>query len=521
MKHLMILEVSQKQAYIFSSVELKDNIAHSEHICQVTDPEYFRMIAEREGFPFFPERSLVYSGGGHTVLEFDSGEEARDFAYLVSRTVKKEFPGIALFIKTMAYDQEKTPGENLKELSKKLEEKKAVRQASFGQGSFGIERIGGDLRKAVEAGDTVGKAERGKRILWKPRPEPGREGFLWEGELPKRFDQLGNVKNQSSFIAVVHIDGNSMGKRVEEIRKANEGKDWDEYKEALKTFSQSVDAQFKCAYWEMMEQIRLNLEGGVREKLDLPEGCFPVRKIILAGDDVCFVAEGRIGLEAARIFIEKLSAKANCQDGKSYRACAGVAIVHQKYPFYKAYELSEMLCANAKSFVASYQEKGGASVIDWHIEFGELADSVEELREAYETRDGKRLELRPYLLSADQKVWESERERRYDRFRQLMVKIQNEQIAYARGKFKNLREALKAGEKEAEYYLKSNLIHELALVGYEREIRTDRLFQGEGLERKIFVKTQDGKERSLYFDAIELLDAFIPLDGMGADGEEH
>lgn len=66
---------------------------------------------------------------------------------------------------------------------------------------------------------------------------------------------------------------------------------------------------------------------------DTKQPYFPVRNIILAGDDVCFVTEGRIGVECARIFLEKIWGKVNSVDNKNYSACAGVAIVHQKYPF--------------------------------------------------------------------------------------------------------------------------------------------------------------------------------------------
>lgn len=147
MRYLMILEVSQKQAYIFSSNKLKENIEHSENICQVTDIRYFQTIADMAGIPFSEEGNLVYSGGGHTVLEFEDKETAKSFAYAVSRTVRQEFAEIALFIKVMQYDESRTPGENLEQLTKELEVKKSVRKASFHQGSFGVERIEASARK--------------------------------------------------------------------------------------------------------------------------------------------------------------------------------------------------------------------------------------------------------------------------------------------------------------------------------------------------------------------------------------
>lgn len=506
MRYLMILEVSRKQAYIFSSNKLKDNIRHSENICQVTDPKYLESVAGKAGMPFSPEANLVYSGGGHTVLEFKGEKEAKSFAYEVSKTVMRDFPGMELFISTKPYNEQDGPGRNLELLAKALEEKKAFRSSSFRQGTFGVEKMDASSRKVKPL------VKQEKSISWKGQEEYVPEGY----RMPWRFEDLGNSKHISSFIAVVHIDGNAMGKRVEQLRKDHEADSWDLYKEAFQKFSDSVDRDFKSSYREMTDRVAESLKNGAGEELDLEENYFPVRQIILAGDDVCFVTEGRIGLEAARIFIEQLSKKCNDQDHGGYEACAGVAIVHQKYPFYKAYELAEMLCSNAKRSIAEYGTESKACAIDWHIEFGEIADSIDSLRKNYITADGCRLELRPYLLSAADDVMQKESCRIYKRFRDFLLFIQCEDQSYARGKLKELREALKEGEIASEYYLKSNLLWEMAMTVYndvyKEELDTSRVFSGEGLERRIFIETSDGERRSLYFDGIEMADTFVALD---------
>ena len=82
-RHLMILEVSQKQAYIFGSRKLSDNIRRSEEIRFVTNDgiDYrnrggdgkdwasadFFQLACPEGYS--GETNFVYAGGGHTVLQ--------------------------------------------------------------------------------------------------------------------------------------------------------------------------------------------------------------------------------------------------------------------------------------------------------------------------------------------------------------------------------------------------------------------------------------------------------------------
>lgn len=509
MRYLMILEVSQKQAYIFSSTKLQENVANSEAICKVTDSKYFQKLSEEHIVDFDIQRNLVYSGGGHTILEFSDEKQARRFAFHVSKAVKREFHNMELFVKIKEYDDHCTPGGNLKQLSEELEKKKSVRQASFHQGTFGVEKPDTTLRKPVAKVSNI------LHIDWKLDQEYVPEGF----HPVQAFGDLGNQKDESSFIAVVHIDGNAMGKRVEKLRSQNENATWETYKSILKCFSDSVDEDFKTAYKEMADEIKNAINQGKLEKLELRNHAFPVRRIILAGDDVCFVTEGHIGIEAARIFLNKLSKKINKQDHEGYTACAGVAIVHQKSPFYKAYEIAEMLCSNAKKYLASFQDNISDSgskgcAIDWHIEYGTGMDNLSEIRKMYDTNDHNRLELRPYLISGEE-LMKSDPYRKYDEFKKFIELLERDisQEKISRGKVKELRSALKEGEQSAVYFMKSNRIEDLTYFEHEgKAIDVEKIKSGQGLDRKVFVETADGVRRSLLFDAIEMMDTYISLE---------
>ena len=266
----------------------------------------------------------------------------------------------------------------------------------------------------------------------------------------------------------------------------------------------------------MTDEVCKNIENGNLKTLNIKK--FPVRRIITAGDDICFVTEGRIGIECAVSFIRALGKKINSEDKTGYAACGGIAVVHQKYPFYKAYELAEMLCSNAKKFGASLSEDGTGrdiSAIDWHIEFGEIKDTLEEIRQDYQTLDGKRMELRPYIVSASDKIMKKETIRRYENFKKLILAIQDEKIAYARGKMKELRTVLKEGETASAFFTKFNKLDEIALEGYQgiyKEVSTDKIASGQGLERKLFVRTQDNVERAAIFDALEAWDTYIGFE---------
>lgn len=516
MKHtLVMLEVSQKQAYIFGSNKLKDNIINSAVIAWVMSPEYFEEVINDKN-SFDKEKNLVYSGGGHIILEFAEKIQAIGFIKKITFQIRKDYPKIEIFAICEEYDSDDL-GKSIKDLTGKLENKKSYRLSAFHQGTFGIEKIDSTTLTPV----LVNKG--------KTKEMPKQEEEVDKKLSPKgyhrvdKFDELGGSKNTSNFIAVVHIDGNAMGKRVENLYKENKNTSWEEYKKKLQRFSSSIDEDFKDAYQEMVKQVSMNIANGRLDALDLT--CcekenynFPVRRIITAGDDICFVAEGRIGIECAVSFIHALNKKINAEDNCGYAACGGIAIVHQKYPFYKAYELAELLCSNAKKFGASLSEDGSGkdiSAIDWHIEFGEMKDTLEEIREHYWTLDGRRMELRPYIVSASSEIMKKEKIRRYENFKKLITAIQKEEISYARGKMKELRNVLKQGKESTASFIKFNKIDQIALESYQgiyEDVTTEKIGSGQGLERKIFIKTNDEIERATIFDALEVWDTYIGFE---------
>ena len=511
-RYLTILEVSQKQAYIFASNRLQDNIINSAVIAWVMSPKYFEQKTKGEGL-FSPEDNLVYSGGGHTVLEFSSMEQARQFSRIITATIRKEYPGIEVFVKTVEYDGNKTAGENLKELTAALERKKALREAAFHQGSFGVEKIDSTTLTPIASDkqEQEGKMPEEERVIddMLSAKEYGYEKCL-------EFKELGGSKGKSNFIAVVHIDGNAMGKRVEKLYQKNRDASWDDYKRKLRQFSDAIDSDFKAAYKEMVQTVAKNLSEGRLAELNRTGKKFPVRRIITAGDDICFVSEGRIGVECAVAFIRALNRKINAEDKEGYAACAGVAIVHQKYPFYRAYELAEQLCSNAKRFGVAIDRNLGSEVssVDWHIEYGEMKDSLEEIREGYTTAEGNRLELRPYIVTAPEEVSAKEPYRQYDKFRALMKKLQSKELSYSRGRLKELRTVLKQGETATNHYIRFHKLEELTKDSYQgiyTEVDISGIGTGKQLESKVFLETRNGK-RAILFDVIELLDTFLELD---------
>ena len=556
---LVILEVSQKQGYIFSSRLLKDNVRHSQEIVLVTGSEsvadkrrFFRKAAGER----YQEDNLVSTGGGHTVLCFPEREQARTFVSLVTEEAMRRFHGMELYAAVMEYDSALDLGTNLDNLSKALERKKARRRASFGWRSVGVEKLDRESWQPLPIGAASRYDAQVEALIEEFDAQVGIPGWKY----PKDFKTLVNWEKhlstgktartgEENFLAVVHIDGNAMGARVRRLYEQFKKQDFDTSRTRLQTFSGGVQADFEAAFRDTAQALAEHCRKQAAPEAETLSGFLPIRPIILAGDDVTFVTAGRCGLACAQVFLKALAKRSNPEDGESYAACAGVALVHQKYPFHRAYDLAEELCEQAKRFVAEIDPDKGeigsdrgepgpdnesktqpgsrVSAMDWHIEFGQLKENLSELRKDYETEDGGKLELRPLLVTSpeaaaslpgvDQEAAEAVigGVRTWDFFRRMCRAIKGESGRMARGKIKNLREVLKQGEEESRFYLRDREIHDLLYHGLDAEYGDEafrkayeQIGKG-GVVKEVFRpvgKAGEQKSRCLFFDAIEVMD---------------
>lgn len=153
-------------------------------------------------------------------------------------------------------------------------------------------------------------------------------------------------------------------------------------------------------------------------------------------------------------------------------------------------------------------QKGVADLcaIDWHIEYGEMANGLAEIRNQYKNQDEYHLEARPYLVCGEKHLMELEPVRRYEYFKNYITAMQRKETI-ARSKLKELRGVLKQTRDAAELYREINLMDNIfwrACDDYHLK------------EKSVFYQTADGEMRSLVFDAIELMDAYLVLEQGGA-----
>lgn len=485
---LTILEVSKKQHYIFKTNRLKENIGASKIIDYITEKLPKKLYESNNG-------KHISTGGGSSIFYFESEEDSINFSKEYSLELLEKYPSLEFFLTHAKYDCYKDKIiEKIGEVLNKLEKKKSRREQYSYITDFGICEKCSSTRLPAIAIDSNSKG-RPISAEVKSKIEFNLEEDIDAPKYAVDIVDLGIKKNEKSYIAITHIDGNMMGKRVKKLReeymkkynKGNLKEINEEYVAALNKFSNDIKNAFEDAFNKVVNTIKYNIDKLIEKGMEIDRKILPIRKVVLAGDDVCYITDARIALECANIFIKELEKKELM--GEKITACAGIAMVKDKYPFFRTYKLSEKLCSNAKKSISQGENE---SRMDWHIVQGEYDNNLDEIRElAYKTYDNKELSQRPLVISEG-----AVGANHYCLFRKDMEKINDKLIANS--KIKGMLNEMKKGEKELNIYIEINKLYKI--IGDHRGFKA---------------KTGFEKDKCIVFDAIEAMDYFISLMNEG------
>lgn len=517
---LTVVDTTQIQQYIFGSNRLVENIGGSELVELATRRWVYEALPGNHNVNDVTtgvlddqrtidniDAEVLYAGGGNTVVLFKTFDLARFFTSRLTRRVLREAPGLELIVAHRQFDWHTESLANVvsEALGVDLARKKHQRMPSLpllGLGvtqpcsSTGLVAAGMFDKKPVsleikaKTKDSIQAQSRDRLRAKLPQIEQGN----WQ--VPQDFDDLGRRKGEESYIAVVHADGNGIGKRVEEIaQRYHEPHQNRDYINAIRQFSQSLERAATKALGSVVD-LMANAFLADAELANHHRLKFPLRPIVFGGDDVTFVCHGRYGLPLAIRYLaafEEATKQEPAFNGQPAYACAGVAIVHTHYPFARAYRLSEQLCRSAKQMLKDVQVEDG-SAIDWHIAMSGITGSLGEIRaREYQVKQGW-LHLRPLLLQTSSATWRS-----WPAFKMILDAFLREDGEWyeRRNKVKALREVLREGPTAVRDFLSAYQIKSLPTSG--------------AINVRGYETSGWAGDRCVYFDAIELMDLFQDL----------
>lgn len=560
------LDTTGIQSYIFGSNRLQENIGASELVRLATGKWALEALPEPNNVADIEQGTLnddleieaeagniaaevIYSGGGNAVIIFRSKKDAIDFTRRLTRKVLKEAPGLSIVVAHYHEFEWNTPSkEGNASLSQvvqglvgdKLNRLKAARMPSlpmFGLGVTAACESTGLIATRTDEGEYKGVKLKLSNRATPPRllsrevaeklyardlankrlEEIFEEKLKGAYRFPFDIDKLGRIEGEESYVAVVHADGNGMGKHIEKIADGHaDPRQNRDYIKKMRNFSRNVNRAASEALNDIVLLLAKLLERDpdsgremVAGKVPIEEDYLPFRPLVFGGDDVTFICNAQLGLSLAAEYLTAYEKATERYCEEKLYACAGIAMVKMHYPFARAYALSDELVREAKKYVRKkYKGEKDASALDWHFATSGLSGSLKTMREREYELSSKpnkvTLLMRPLLLrpedhDQDGRAW-FERIEKLTRIFQNTDEKQGEAWGKKRNKVKALREAVRGGGNAVGHFIKNYRLDDLPEI-----VRGQQTYRKTGFAGGETV-------RCGYFDAIELYDHYVRLE---------
>jgi len=508
----VLIDIPSIQSYIFGSNRLKTNIGASYIIEHLVFKEIIPLVLSEmasatwndgrmEKWKEQPNKYLLredeeerveigYIGGGNALLIFREENFAREFVAKYSKKILEYFPGLKVAFGIGEFHYEGDAYKDCRnELTKNLQYNRNFYALSTMPFKYGIvddcvySNEGQELYYRNE--DKYISSLTFSKLKYLDEAKSALSAELLKDSASEEFtftddlEQFG-LPEDKGYIAIVHADGNGMGKRFRECGNLSE----------TRKLSAGVANYAKKVMSKLIEDFiakKSDLEKtGFEFKRDEGRIILPIRPIVSGGDDLTFVCDGRLGLYLAKKLLE-LMRKEEVEDDVNIEACAGVAIVHTKYPFYRAYQMTEELIRVAKKI----SRKDDSSWLEYFISSGGFSGNYESaFLKKYVLPSGRSLHYGPYKIGGG----ENDNERTFSRLEEGVRAF----LKWPRHKVKELRNVLRESEANQKYFLET-------LKSHPKNLKLP--FEG-----SLFVKVNRGggfaSYMTPYFDVIEVMDFF-------------
>lgn len=330
------------QGFIFQTNELKDIVGASELVARICN-NFFDEFRSDPEVDRNADDALVLHAAGNIKYVFDDEEKCKKAVRNFPKKVLTEAPGITISQAVVKYDDAEADsyGTAVDKLEAKLKAQRNCQPRPTTIGFMGIQRSRLTGLPAVnkDHGDYYDAGTQAKKDMCDTANQTLQDNFFgteWSGKTDKNLEHF---TGSNRWIAIIHIDGNGLGQVVEKV-----GKD----QSVFRKFSVGLDNATKAAAHKAFESSQK------KDKYAYDH----MRPIVLSGDDHTVVCRGDLAIDYTKVFIEEFEKETQKEIGdiiekaygknKGLTACAGIAFINAKFPFYYGYALAEDLCEAAK-----------------------------------------------------------------------------------------------------------------------------------------------------------------------------
>lgn len=509
--YLAAYDVRGIQEFVFRTLKLRENTGASEIVASIftealreaveylnwDDGECRPDWEDYEDFRFWNDENVrmevIYTGAGNTYIAYRRKEDCIAVNRFVSRYVFENTYSLNLAIAAVPIqsDYEAT----YRRLTEKLAENKAKMPMTRLIGNLPITRqdpntgypfshycfVDGMLRPVT--------SESYRKLIKFTQLEK-ESAKKAEDKNVKQLDNLVTEKGIDSQIAVVHIDGNNMGRIFGKVMRGE--KYFPEAVKKLRAHSKLIHHDFIDSLEYAEKELERFVESGrckFKEKYDEKSGKYRryLRRVIWSGDDITFLCNARVAISLCEIFFKRLTEEQN------FSACAGIVFIDSHFPFYAAYKVAEQCCDSAKERAKGNAKDNTGESVGNYLDFQicqniSVSNDLESNRKKnYCLSDGTRLLARPYCT--DSTMMESDfhhLEFFKTAYRHFSDSDFPDHVA------KELRNAYSSGRMQA-----GTVLNKMRSRGFKLPKGSKELYEN---------------KEALYFDALEMLDLYLDIE---------
>ena len=411
---LAMYDIRGKQDFIFRTDKLREIVGAS---CIIRDcfkdylfPAALKMesgigIFHDETVEFTPQKfeehlkngylgEVIYEGGGNFLVIFRDRKTFEDVTYEFTSEVLKKIGTLKIlgsYIENVNFDDFEGDREKLYRVHQKNEGMESV---VMPWGTLPVVQI--DRKTSMQLVIPVkDPADSFGNSLTLPSREYTQESLAKEikylKELENRGEEIGEKvldrivkeKGEDSLLAVIYIDGNNMGAKVQACCvDKNKGKKLESYEDcvkALRNFSKEIQKNY-------IDDRKKDIDATL-QKLH-PDDTGKRRLILGAGDEINFILNAHDAFECAKSYLESLP------NGCS--SCAGIAVFHSHAPYADAYRIAEECCETGKTLMKN-ENLSDVCFLDFHYIQSGVGYDLEAIR-LHEENDIEH-SSKPWLIS--------------------------------------------------------------------------------------------------------------------------
>ena len=326
MKYLYGASVQGIQDFIFKTNKLQEIVGASEIVKSVAG-EFEKISGYKEG-----DKNILINAAGNIKAIFGSREECQKVVLEFGKIIQQKAHGITLSQAVIEIGDNYTQND-IDELEKNLKTQRNKPSILLDM-SINIMKLNPKTAKPAIKEDKENIVDKATEQKLQANQE-----FYKQNPSVKEYKNFSYLKNTKGKLAVIHIDGNGLGKIIKALG------------EKLSTFSIALDRATHRA-----------VENSKSDSMH-------IREVIIGGDDVTVISNANDALEFTKNFLQNFedeTSKIEELQGISDKltACAGIAYCNEKYPFHYAVDLAETLCGVAKN----HSERKSSSLMFHNIQ---------------------------------------------------------------------------------------------------------------------------------------------------------